>query len=61
VDGGIVLPELAQTRAFPAAAGLGTPLRQEDEVGKMSLDKCGDRFAVARLKPKRTSSSSAAS
>src|ERR1700722_32850 len=47
VDGGIVLPELAQTGAFPAAAGFRTPLRQEDEVGKMSPDKRGDRFALS--------------
>ena len=47
VDGGIVLPELAQTGAFPATAGFGTPFREEDKVGEMSSDKRGDGFAVA--------------
>jgi len=47
VDGGIVLPELAQTGAFPAAAGFWTRLWEEDEVGQMSSDKRGDGFAVA--------------
>src|ERR1700689_2987756 len=47
VDGGIVLPELVETGAFPASAGFGTPLREEDKVGEMSSDKRGDGFAVA--------------
>jgi len=47
VDGGIVLPKLAQPGAFPAAAGFRTPFREEDKVGEMSSDKRGDGFAVA--------------
>ena len=46
VDGGIVLPEFARTGAFPAAAGFGPGLGLADEVGKMRLDKSGDRLAM---------------
>ena len=47
VDGGVVLPELTQTGAFPATASFRPPFRQEDKVGEMSSDKRGDGFAVA--------------
>jgi len=42
-----VLPKLAQTGVFPAAAGFWTAFREDDEVGQMSSDKRGDGFAVA--------------
>lgn len=47
VDGGIVLPEFAQTGAFPTATGFGAGFGLADEVGKMRLDKSGDRLAMA--------------
>src|SRR5277367_6102772 len=47
VDGGIMLPQLAEAGAFPATASFGTPFWEADEVGEMSSDKGGDRFAVA--------------
>jgi hypothetical protein len=47
VDGGIVLPEFAQARAFPSAAGFGARFWPADEIGKMCADKSGDGFAMA--------------
>lgn len=47
VDGGIVLPEFAQTGAFPAAAGFGARFGLADEVGEMGSDKGGDRLPMA--------------
>jgi hypothetical protein len=47
VDGGIVLPELAEAGAFPASASFRTPFREADQVGKMRADKSSDGFAVA--------------
>ena len=41
-----MLPEFARTGAFPAAAGFGPGLGLADEVGKMRLDKSGDRLAM---------------
>ena len=47
MEGGIVLPEFAQTGAFPAAAGFGARLWLADEVGEMRSDKSGDRLTMA--------------
>ena len=47
MDGGIVLPKFAQTRAFPSAAGLGARFWLADEVWKMGSNKGGDRLTMA--------------
>src|SRR5580658_11106123 len=47
VDGGIVLPEFAETGPFPAAAGFGPRFWLADEAGKMGSDKSGDRLTMA--------------
>jgi len=47
VDGGIVLPKLAEAGAFPAAAGFGARFRLADEVGEMRLDEGGNRLTMA--------------
>ena len=46
VDGGVVLPEFAQTGTFPAATGLGAWGWLADEVGEMGADKGGDRLSM---------------
>lgn len=47
VDGGIVLPQLVDTRAFPSASGFGTRFRPADEVWKMGSDKGGYGLSMA--------------
>ncbi len=42
-----MLPEFAQARAFPSAAGFGARHRLAYEVGKMRADKSRDGFAMA--------------
>lgn len=41
VDGGIVLPEFINARAFPPAPGFGTRLGLADEIGKMGSGEGG--------------------
>ena len=47
VDGGIVLPKLAQAGAFPSAAGFRARFGLANELGEMRSDKGGDRLAMA--------------
>ena len=46
VDGGIVLPQFVQARAFPAAAGFGARFGLAEEVGKVVSGKGGHRLAM---------------
>lgn len=47
VDGGIMLPQFAQTGAFPASAGLGRGRGPADQPREMPAGVRGDGFAVA--------------
>lgn len=47
VDGGIVLPQFVQPRAFPSAPGFGTRFRLADEIWKMGSGEGGHRLAMA--------------
>ena len=47
VDGGIMLPEFVDARAFPSAPGFGVWLGLADEGGKVGSGEGGDRVAVA--------------
>jgi hypothetical protein len=42
-----VLPQFAEARAFPAAAGFGTGFWLADQEREMSSDKSGDRLTMA--------------
>jgi hypothetical protein len=46
VDGGVVLPQLAQAGPFPAAAWLGDWRRRDDQEREVTAGVGGDRFAV---------------
>ena len=47
VNGGIMLPEFAEARAFPSASGFGVGFRLADQGGKVGAGKGGDRLSVA--------------
>ena len=47
VDGGVVLPQFAQTGPFPAAAGLGRGRGRTDQEREVTVGVSGDGFAVA--------------
>jgi len=47
VDGGIVLPQFIDARAFPSAPGFGTGFGLGDEIGKAMTGKGGNGLAVA--------------
>ena len=47
VDGGIVLPQFIDARAFPSASGFGTGFRLADQVWKMGSGEGGHRLAMA--------------
>ena len=47
MDGGIVLPEFIDARAFPTATGFGTGFWLTEEVWKMGSGESGHRFPVA--------------
>ena len=47
VDGGIVLPQLVNARAFPSSPGFGTRSGLADEVWKVDSGKGGHRFSMA--------------
>jgi hypothetical protein len=47
VDGGIMLPEFADARAFPSSPGFGVWYGLGDEVGKVGSGKGGNGLAVA--------------
>ena len=47
VDGGIVLPQFIDARAFPSASGFGTGFRLADQVWKMGSGEGGYRLAMA--------------
>ena len=47
VDGGIVLPEFINARAFPATSSFGTRLRLSDEVWEMGSGEGGHRLPMA--------------
>ena len=42
-----MLPEFAQARAFPSAAGFGARFWLANEIGQMCADKGGDRLTMA--------------
>ncbi len=46
MDGGVVLPQFAQTGPFPAAAGPGRGRGRTDQEREVSAGVSGDRFAV---------------
>jgi hypothetical protein len=47
VDGGIVLPQFIDARAFPSTSGFGTRFRLADEAWKVGSGKGGHRLSVA--------------
>jgi hypothetical protein len=47
VDGGIMLPEFIDARAFPTSAGFGAGFRLADEVWQVCPGKGGHRLSVA--------------
>lgn len=47
MDGGIVLPEFIDARAFPATAGFGPRFGLSDEIGKMCSGEGGHRLPMA--------------
>ena len=47
VDGGIMLPEFINARAFPASPGFGTRFRLTDEIWKMGSGEGGHRLSMA--------------
>ena len=47
VDGGVVLPEFADARAFPAPPGFGLGFWLGDQLGKVGPGKGGNGLAVA--------------
>ena len=47
VDGGIMLPEFINARAFPATPGFGTRLGLGEKVWKMGSGEGGHRLAMA--------------
>ena len=47
MDGGVMLPELAEAGAFPAAAGFGARLWLAEEVREMGADKSGNGLTMA--------------
>lgn len=47
VDGGIVLPQFVQARAFPSSPGFGTRFKLADEIWEMSSGEGRHRLAMA--------------